>query len=94
LINRPPYGSATQNPKEPESIELARRLKVEGLDLIGCSSGSSASNATIPVGAGYQVPISEAVRRGAEITTAAVGLITSAAQAGHLQWPGGYCIIG
>lgn len=53
---------------------------VEGLDLIDCSSGGSASNATIPVGAGYQVPISETVRRRAEIATVAEGLITSAAQ--------------
>lgn len=67
-----------------ESIELARRLKVEGLDLIDCSSGGGASQAKIPVGAGYQVPISEAVRRGAEIATAAVGLITSPAQADEI----------
>ena len=67
-----------------ESIELARRLKVEGLDLIDCSSGGGASQAKIPVGAGYQVPISEAIRRGAEIATAAVGLITSPAQADEI----------
>jgi 2,4-dienoyl-CoA reductase-like NADH-dependent reductase (Old Yellow Enzyme family) len=67
-----------------ESIELACRLKVEGLDLIDCSSGGSAANAVIPVGPGYQVPISEAIRRGAEIATAAVGLITSAAQANEI----------
>ncbi len=67
-----------------ESIELARRLKVEGLDLIDCSSGGGVAHATVPVGAGYQVPISEAVRRGANIATAAVGLITSAAQADEI----------
>lgn len=57
---------------------------MEGLGLIDCSSDDSASNATIPIGAGYQVPISEAVRRGAETATAAVGLITSAAQADEI----------
>lgn len=57
---------------------------MEGLDLIDYSSGGSASSATIPIGTGYQVPISEAVRRGAEIATAAVGLITSAAQADEI----------
>ncbi|HAE59874.1 MAG TPA: oxidoreductase [Anaerolineae bacterium] len=67
-----------------ESIELARRLKAEGLDLIDCSSGGGAAQAKIPVGAGYQVPISEAVRRGADIATAAVGMITSAAQADEI----------
>jgi 2,4-dienoyl-CoA reductase-like NADH-dependent reductase (Old Yellow Enzyme family) len=67
-----------------ESIELARRLKVEGLDLIDCSSGGGAAQAKIPVGAGYQVPISEAVRQGANIATAAVGMITSPAQADEI----------
>jgi len=67
-----------------ESIELARHLKTEGVDLIDCSSGGNAAQAVVPVGAGYQVPISESVRRGADILTAAVGLITSPAQADEI----------
>ena len=39
-----------------QSIELARRLKAEGVDLIDCSSGGTVPHAKIPVGAGYQVP--------------------------------------
>jgi 2,4-dienoyl-CoA reductase-like NADH-dependent reductase (Old Yellow Enzyme family) len=62
-------------------VALARLLKAEGVDLIDCSSGGNAAQARVPVGAGYQVPIAEAVRQGAGIPTAAVGLITTAAQA-------------
>ena len=38
-------------------------------------------HAKVPLGPGYQVPISEKVRSGAGILTSAVGLITSPAQA-------------
>lgn len=64
-----------------ESVELARRLKAEGIDLIDCSSGGSVSTAKIPVGAGYQVPFAERIRREAGIATAAVGMLTDPAQA-------------
>lgn len=67
-----------------ESVELARRLKAEGVDLLDCSSGGGVAQASIPLGAGYQVPISEAVRKGADILTAAVGLITAPAQADEI----------
>ena len=67
-----------------ESIELARSLKDEGVDLIDCSSGGNAPHAQVPLGSGYQVPISEAVRQGASIMTASVGLITSPAQADEI----------
>jgi len=64
-----------------ESIALARALKSAGVDLIDCSSGGNVATAPIPIGASYQVPLSEGVRRGAEIATAAVGLITQPMQA-------------
>ncbi len=64
-----------------ESVELARRLKREGVDLIDCSSGGAVPHAKISVGAGYQVPFAARIRREAEIATAAVGLITQASQA-------------
>jgi 2,4-dienoyl-CoA reductase-like NADH-dependent reductase (Old Yellow Enzyme family) len=67
-----------------ESVELARRLKSEGVDLIDCSSGGNVAHASVPVGAGYQVPISERVRREAGIATAAVGMITAPAQADEI----------
>ncbi|MDB6126250.1 MAG: NADH:flavin oxidoreductase/NADH oxidase, partial [Verrucomicrobia bacterium] len=64
-----------------QSVELSRRLKNEGVDLIDCSSGGGVPNAKIPVGPGYQVPFAEQIRREASIATAAVGLITEAHQA-------------
>jgi 2,4-dienoyl-CoA reductase-like NADH-dependent reductase (Old Yellow Enzyme family) len=67
-----------------ESIELARRLKSEGVDLIDCSSGGIAPNIKIPVGAGYQVPLSERIRREAGIATAAVGMISEPMQADEI----------
>ena len=64
-----------------DSIELSRRLKGEGVDLIDCSSGGNVPNAKIEIGPGYQVPFAEAIRAQAGIATAAVGLITQATQA-------------
>ena len=67
-----------------ESVELAQRLKTEGVDLIDCSSGGSAPAAKIPVGAGYQVAFADRIRREAGIATAAVGMITDPAQADQI----------
>lgn len=63
-----------------ESVKLAGVLKEIGIDLIDCSSGGNIYNAKIPVGPGYQVQFSEAVRK-TGILTGTVGLITSAGQA-------------
>ena len=67
-----------------ESVELSRRLKAEGADLIDCSTGGNVPHAPIPVGAGYQVPFAETIRREAGIATAAVGMITAPAQADEI----------
>jgi 2,4-dienoyl-CoA reductase-like NADH-dependent reductase (Old Yellow Enzyme family) len=64
-----------------QSIELARRLKPRGVDLMDCSSGGNVAAARIPVGPGYQVPFAERIRREADIPTGAVGLITEPAHA-------------
>jgi len=64
-----------------QSVELARRLKQEGVDLIDCSTGGMVPYAKIPVAPGFQVPFAERIRREAGIATAAVGLITEAKQA-------------
>ncbi len=64
-----------------QTVELAKRLKAEGVDLIDCSTGGLVAHAKIPVGPGYQVPFAERIRREAEIATAAVGLITDPKQA-------------
>jgi 2,4-dienoyl-CoA reductase-like NADH-dependent reductase (Old Yellow Enzyme family) len=67
-----------------QSVELARALKPLGVDLIDCSSGGNIPDAKIPIGAGYQVPFSERVRRDAEILTGAVGMITEPRQADEI----------
>jgi 2,4-dienoyl-CoA reductase-like NADH-dependent reductase (Old Yellow Enzyme family) len=67
-----------------DSIALARALKPLGVDLIDCSSGGLMHRVSIPVGPGYQVPFSTRIRKEAEIPTAAVGLITGAAQADQI----------
>jgi 2,4-dienoyl-CoA reductase-like NADH-dependent reductase (Old Yellow Enzyme family) len=67
-----------------ESVELARRLKDVGVDLIDCSSGGSVPTAQVPGGAGYQTPFAERIRREANIPTAAVGMITQAMQADEI----------
>ena len=71
-----------------ESIALAKRLKSVGVDLIDCSSGGNLPHAKIAVGPGYQVPFAEAVKQGANIPTAAVGLITEPAQAEEIMGAG------
>lgn len=63
-----------------ESVELARLLRAEGVDLVDCSSGGTA-RVRIPVEPGYQVPFAACVRREASVATAAVGLLTTAEQA-------------
>ena len=67
-----------------DSIALAKRLKTEGVDLIDCSSGGTIPHAKITVGAGYQVPFAERLRREADIATAAVGQITEPTHADEI----------
>jgi 2,4-dienoyl-CoA reductase-like NADH-dependent reductase (Old Yellow Enzyme family) len=64
-----------------QTIELSRRLKKLGVDLIDVSSGGAVPGAKIPSVPGYQVKFAEAIRKQAGIATGAVGLITDAAQA-------------
>jgi 2,4-dienoyl-CoA reductase-like NADH-dependent reductase (Old Yellow Enzyme family) len=67
-----------------QSVELARRLKEIGVDLIDCSSGGNVAHAQIPVGPGYQTRFAEQIRRETGIMTGAVGMIVSPAQAEHI----------
>jgi len=66
---------------ENDSIELAGVLKVQGVDLIDCSTGGNSHEQKIPVAPLYQVPFSEKVKKETGILTAAVGIITTAAEA-------------
>ncbi|WP_322487287.1 NADH:flavin oxidoreductase/NADH oxidase [Chloroflexus sp.] len=64
-----------------DTVEVARMLREQGVDLIDCSSGGIAPGIPIPVREGYQVPFAAQIRREANIATAAVGLITRAEHA-------------
>lgn len=67
-----------------ETVELAKILREEGVDLIDTSSGGMLPTANMPLGPGYQTGFAERVRHEADIATGAVGLITAAAQADHI----------
>ncbi len=67
-----------------QSARLAKILKGKGVDVIDCSSGGITDAAPIlgkEIKYSYQVPLSEYVRRHADIMTMAVGLIIHGDQA-------------
>ncbi len=64
-----------------DSVRLAGILKNKGVDVIDCSTGGNVARAKIPVGPSYQVEFAERIKQETGITTAAVGLITTAEQA-------------
>lgn len=64
-----------------ESVELSRRLRGCGVDVVDVSSAGLVAHARIAVAPGYQVPFAARIRREAGIATAAVGLITEPVQA-------------
>lgn len=63
-----------------DAIVFARELQKLGCDFMDMSTGGNAY-AKVPVGPGYQVPFAEAVSKHTGMTTMAVGMIQSAAQA-------------
>jgi 2,4-dienoyl-CoA reductase-like NADH-dependent reductase (Old Yellow Enzyme family) len=64
-----------------DTVALAHHLSSAGVDLVDCSSGGIAPGIAIPAGAGYQVPFSQRIKDTTPMLTAAVGFITSPAQA-------------
>lgn len=64
-----------------QSVELAKRLREAGVDLVDVSSGGTLPRVRIPAGPGYQVPFARRVRHEAGIATGAVGMITEPRQA-------------
>lgn len=59
-----------------QTIQVARWLKDEGVDLIDCSSGAVLPNEDVPTAPGYHGPMSKRIRSEAGIRTGVVGLIT------------------
>lgn len=64
-----------------QTIELARQLKPQGVDLMDVSSGGAVPGVKIPLGPGYQTGFAEAIRKETRIATGAVGMISEPAQA-------------
>ncbi|MCC8408770.1 NADPH dehydrogenase NamA [Mucilaginibacter sp. UR6-1] len=64
-----------------DSVELAKKLKEAGVDLIDTSTGGNVPRASIPVKPGYQVEFAEAIKKQTGILTGAVGMITEPEQA-------------
>jgi 2,4-dienoyl-CoA reductase-like NADH-dependent reductase (Old Yellow Enzyme family) len=64
-----------------ESVALTRQLGGLGVDAVDCSSGGVVPRVDVPMGPGYHVAFAERIRRETGVRTAAVGLITGAAQA-------------
>ena len=66
---------------EYQSVELSKKFKDRGVDLIDCSSGGNYSKQEINAEPNYQVKFSKKIRKEADILTGAVGLITKPLQA-------------
>jgi 2,4-dienoyl-CoA reductase-like NADH-dependent reductase (Old Yellow Enzyme family) len=65
-----------------ESIELIRRLKDAGLDLIDVSQGFNTPDISkVPWGPGFMIPVASRIRREAGVPTAVGWMITEAQQA-------------
>lgn len=64
-----------------ETVALSRLLKARGVDMISVTSGGLDHRQKIDLVPLYQVPGAEAVRQGAGIPVAAVGLITTPEEA-------------
>jgi 2,4-dienoyl-CoA reductase-like NADH-dependent reductase (Old Yellow Enzyme family) len=67
-----------------QSVELAKKLQPQGVDLIDTSSGGLIPKVRIPVERNYQVPFAATIRKEARIMTGAVGLITQPDQANEI----------
>jgi 2,4-dienoyl-CoA reductase-like NADH-dependent reductase (Old Yellow Enzyme family) len=67
-----------------ESVELCRQLRNLGVDLVDVSTAGLVPTAVIPAGPGFQTEFAERIRKEVGLPTAAVGLITSPAQADHI----------
>ena len=67
-----------------QSVELAKRVRPLGVDVIDCSSGGILGKAAVKPAYDYQVPYAERIRRESGVLTMAVGLIVHARQAENI----------
>lgn len=68
----------------PASIELVRRLKFIGIDLVDVSTGGLLPDVVIPAAPGFQTPFAAEIRRETGMMVSTVGLISEAMQAEHI----------
>jgi 2,4-dienoyl-CoA reductase-like NADH-dependent reductase (Old Yellow Enzyme family) len=64
-----------------DGVAIAAAYREAGVAYVCASSGGNSPHQKVPGGPGYQVHLAEAVRRGAGVTTRAVGLIDDPSQA-------------
>ncbi|KAJ1958436.1 hypothetical protein GGI12_004734 [Dipsacomyces acuminosporus] len=70
---------------EEETVELARILAKEGVDLIDCSTSGSSPKQKIPLSPGYQVPFAAGIKKQVPgMLSGAVGIIADAKQANSI----------
>jgi 2,4-dienoyl-CoA reductase-like NADH-dependent reductase (Old Yellow Enzyme family) len=68
-----------------QTIELAKRLVEEGVDLMDVSSGGNHPDQNIPSAPGFQVPLAAAVKKAVpNLVIGTVGIITSGPQANEV----------
>ena len=67
-----------------DSVRLAKRLKAAGVDLITASAGGFVAVPKSKVHPGYQVPFAAEIKQKSDISTGAVGAITTAQQANDI----------
>lgn len=67
-----------------ESVEFAKLLKQQGVDLITVSAGGFSWVDKSKLSEGYQVPLAKAIKQQSKILTGAVGLITKASTANEI----------
>ena len=63
-----------------EGIEVARRLKEQGCDLVTVLAGQTVPETELPYGRGFLTPLSDIVRNEANVPTLVAGYLTSANQ--------------
>jgi len=67
-----------------ESVEIARRLRAAGVDLVDVSAGETDPTARPVYGRMFQTPLSDRIRNEAQVATIAVGNIFEADQANSI----------
>ena len=68
-----------------QTVEYAKRLQAEGVDLLDVSSGGNHKDQKIPSAPGFQVPLAAAVKKAVpNLVVGTVGIITDGVQANEV----------